>query len=420
MTRRSQVGLKSRPERADDEAMPSRNVLEPALYEVSADIARAETLPADAFTDPAFLQRELETIFATSWLFVPQRTAADVRDDARSLADHVRRRGARAPFSMLDRPLFLQRDWKGTLRAFPNVCTHAWHTLVAGPGRDRTVVCPQHGRKFDTAGRFHSQPGFDQASGVPRDCDHLQAMPVHEWKHFLFACLGQPRRSAKELLRPLLTSVKGLPFDRLARRPQPGEVRELPGNWKQHAWNYMDSLHIPYIHSRPGGLSEAIELDTYTTELHGESSLQWAYARDPKDGFDPKTMPARFRNGEKRVFALWWFVFPNLTLNVYPWGVSVNEYMPTRDPQQTLFLWYHWSWDDRKYARRNETWQMQAVDDEDVDALGEVARGVTSGYAPRGRFVPDQEAGPHWFHRLVYERVFTDGTPTASAKKERR
>lgn len=400
--------------------MPSGNAVEPALYEVSADIAHAESLPAQAFTDPAFLRREMDTVFATHWLFVPQRSASDVRDDPRSLAELVRRRGSRAPFSLLDRPLFLQRDWKGTLRAFPNVCTHAWHTLVAGPERERAIVCPQHGRRFDTAGRYQSQPGFDTTSGIPRDCDHLQGMSVHEWGDFLFACLGQPRASAKELLRPVLASVKGLPFDRLARRPQAGEVRELPGNWKQHAWNYMDSLHIPYIHSRPGGLSEAIHLDSYKTELHGHSALQWAYAQDPKDGFDPKILPARFRNGDKRVFALWWFVFPNLTINVYPWGVSINCYMPTRDPQRTLFLWYHWSWDDQKYARRDDAWQMKAVDDEDVDALGQVARGVTSGYAPRGRFVPDQEMGPHWFHRLVYENVFRKADAPANAQKERR
>lgn len=386
--------------------MPSTSSLDPALYDVSADIEDAETLPASAFTDPAFLEHESATIFARSWLFVPQRTMAELRDDPRSLSELVRRRGARAPVSLLDRPVFLQRDWSGKLRAFPNVCTHAWHTLVAGPERERAIVCPQHGRRFDTAGRYQSQPGFDAKKGFPRDCDHLQEMSVHEWGEFLFACRGTPETDAEEVLKPVLASMAGLPFDRLSRRPQAGEVRDLPGNWKQHAWNYMDSLHIPYIHSRPGGLSEAIDLDSYKTELHTESALQWAYAKDPAHGFDPKMLPARFRSGAKRVFALWWLVFPNLTVNVYPWGVSINCYMPTRDPQRTLFLWYHWSWDDEKYAKRDEIWQMKGVDDEDVDALGQVARGVTSGYAPRGRFVPKAEAGPHWFHRRVFERAF--------------
>src|SRR5262245_20077761 len=129
----------------------------PDPYRVDADIRKAETLPAEAFTDPAFLDRELETIFKTSWLLVPEPAAGE---DARPYADKLKTRGSRLPFTLLERPLFLQRDWKGRLRCFPNVCTHAWHTLVPGPDRQRSITCPQHGRQFDLEGRYISQPGF--------------------------------------------------------------------------------------------------------------------------------------------------------------------------------------------------------------------------------------------------------------------
>ena len=39
---------------------------------VDDDIRRAETLPAAAFTDRDFLARELDTIYKTSWLVVPE------------------------------------------------------------------------------------------------------------------------------------------------------------------------------------------------------------------------------------------------------------------------------------------------------------------------------------------------------------
>ena len=184
-------------------------------------------------------------------------------------------------------------------------------------------------------------------------------------------------------------------------------MRELDGNWKQHAWNYMDKFHIPFLHRKPGGLADALELSSYRTEIHGEAALQWAYAKDPAHGFDPALLPERFRHPEgKRVFALWWFLFPNLALNFYPWGLSVNVYMPVPEkPRRTLFLWYHHVWDDAKYAKRDEVWMSTDVDLEDVDAMTQVGRGVASGFAPRGRFAPDEEAGPHWFHRRVFERV---------------
>lgn len=387
-------------------------------YHVDPDIRKAETLPPEAFTEPGFLDLELATIFQRSWLLVPQRDAVSLRDDPRSLAEWVRRRGARAPVAVLDRPLFLQRDWKGTLHLFPNVCTHAWHTLVQGPDRDRSVVCPQHGRKFDTEGKFVMQPGFEKAPGFPRDCDHLADLGVAEWGELVFACLGEPAAPFEDVFAPVRASLGKLPFDKLQRKPVAGEVRELDGNWKQHAWNYMDQLHIPYIHSKPGGLSEAVELSTYVTELHGRAALQWAYARNPEHGFDPKLLPARFRSGDRRVFALWWFVFPNLALNFYPWGLSVNVYQPIRgQPQRTLFFWHHYAWDEEKYAAKDDAWMMREVDDEDVDALSQVARGVRSGFAPRGRFGPEVEKGPHWLHRLVYEGAF--GARPSSQRRPR-
>ena len=184
----------------------------------------------------------------------------------------------------------------------------------------------------------------------------------------------------------------------------------------------MDQMHIPFIHAKPGGLSEAVELPSYRTELHGHAALQWAYARDPANGFDPRLLPARFRSAQKRVFALWWFVFPNLTLNFYPWGLSVNVYAPVRGrPERTLFHWHQFSWDEAKFAQRDERWQMRDTDAEDVDALSQVARGIRSGFAPRGRFSAAQERGPHWLHRLVYEGVFgSTDAPDRPARRARK
>jgi len=102
------------------------------------------------------------------------------------------------------------------------------------------------------------------------------------------------------------------------------------------------------------------------------------------------------------VFALWWFVFPNLTLNFYPWGLSVNVYEPIPGkPEKTLFRWYEWSWDDKKFAERERRWLSDQVDAEDVEAMAQVRRGARSGLAPRGCFSSTEETGPHWFHRAV-------------------
>jgi len=89
--------------------------------------------------------------------------------------------------------------------------------------------------------------------------------------------------------------------------------------------------------------------------------------------------------------------------------LSVNLWMPVPGrPDRTMFYWYHYSLDDEKFGRRNEIWLDEQVDAEDIEAIGEVAKGVRSGFAPRGRFIPGDEAGPHWFHRLVFESIFQE------------
>jgi len=295
------------------------------------------------------------------------------------------------------------------LNCFPNVCTHAWHPLVGPSSEGGAIICPQHGRQFDNEGRFVAQAGFEKMEGFPRKSDNLRNLHVEEWGPWIFVSTGEPLASFREFVEKLQQSIHGIRLESLRRQRVDSEVREVEGNWKQHAWNYMDNFHIRFVHKGPGGLADAIDLSSYRTELYKFSALQWAYARDEENGFAHRLLADRFRDPKdpsKRVFALWWFIFPNTTLNFYPWGVSVNVYMPIPGkPDKTLFLWYHYALDEDKFRHRNNTWLNEQVDAEDIEAISLVSAGAKSGFAPRGRFAPNEETGPHWFHRLVYETV---------------
>src|SRR5579859_6787902 len=170
-------------------------MLEAAEFRVASDIGKALTLPAEAFTGPDFLELELRTVFARSWLLVPPVDAA------------LEPRGAYATFSHLDRPLYLQRGWDGQLRCFPNICSHAWFPLVNGAGRERTIVCRQHGRRFDSEDRCLGQPGFDDV----READHLRQLPLAEWRQWLFLAFDKPATTFEEATRELADSTQLLP-----------------------------------------------------------------------------------------------------------------------------------------------------------------------------------------------------------------
>jgi phenylpropionate dioxygenase-like ring-hydroxylating dioxygenase large terminal subunit len=369
-----------------------------ALVHVDDDIRRAETLPASAFFDQEFLKAELASVFASSWQVLPERG-----DDPRPLDEQLGPRGSRVPATLNGRPLFLQRGWDDdVLRAFPNTCTHAWFPLVLGPSRGPTLVCGQHGRRFDCSGRFVSQQGFGGVPEFPRACDHLQSLAVATWRRLTWVALGAAP-ALTDVLREVDDSLVNMPA--LPERMS-AEIRDVAGNWKQHAWNFLDAFHIGFVHRAPHGLADAIDLGSYRTELYEHSVLQWVYAQNPADGFDPAVLPARFADPKRRVFALWWFVFPNIALNFYPWGLSVNVYAPVPErPDTTRFIWYQFAFDRELHAQRDQRWLSAQVDAEDVDALAQVARGLRSGFAPRGRFAPEHEMAAHWFHRKVARGV---------------
>jgi choline monooxygenase len=385
-----------------------KKILSAREFFVDSDIIRAQSLPAAAFVDPEFLELELGTIFAKTWLVAPQENNSD--SDFTTTSDSLEKTGSRVPFNLLGKPFFLQRGLQGKLNCFPNVCTHAWHPLVESSSVGGSLICPQHGRQFDNEGRFVAQAGFEKITEFPRESDHLAKVHAEEWGQWIFIATSDPLAPFHEFKEKVQQSTPGIILEKLRRLHFGAQTREVEGNWKQHAWNYMDNFHIRFVHKGPGGLADAIDLSSYRTELYKYSALQWAYSRDGENGFDPRLIADRFRDPEnprKRVFALWWFIFPNLTLNFYPWGLSVNVYMPVPGkPDKTLFLWFQYALDEEKFQHRNSTWLSEQVDAEDIEAIGLVSTGAKSGFAPRGRFAPKEELGPHWFHRLVYETVF--------------
>ncbi len=366
---------------------------------VDPDIRKAEGLPPRAFTDPTFLELELEKVFRRSWLPVP----------ADAYAQFIEVAGAQVPFSLLGNPLFLQCDSVLKPHAYPNVCTHASYPLVGKTGVVERIVCGQHGRAFTLEGAVRD-PKFASSKKFPRPCDHLRDLPLEMWAQFFFVALDDPTARFEECFSLMRDSVAGLPVAVMRRARQAVEEREVEGNWKQHAWNYLDSMHIPLIHRSPDGLVDALHFSSYRTECYPNSVLQWAHAKDPAIGFAPEDLPARFRDPddpERRVLALWWFVFPNMAFSFYPWGLSLNFYMPVPGrPDKTHFYWHHFVADERLYALREELWHMEKVDREDTEAIEATSRGLRSVFATRGIFSPAREAGAHWFHRHLYSAVF--------------
>jgi choline monooxygenase len=117
------------------------------------------------------------------------------------------------------------------------------------------------------------------------------------------------------------------------------------------------------------------------------------------DGEECLDLPPTSPDFGQRIVGYYFWLFPNLMLNVYPWGISVNIVQPLAvDRTKVRFLTYVW---DPSRLDRGAGTSLDRVEREDESVVEAVQRGVRSRFYERGRYSPKRETGVHHFHRLL-------------------
>lgn len=334
------------------------------------DIVRARTPDARFYLDDAAFAAVRERVFARSWQWLGDLAEVDAPG---SVAPRTLLPG------LLDEPLLLARDAAGSLRCLPNVCTHRGHRLVDAPCRRTDIRCPYHSRRFDLDGRMTFMPGFDGVPDFPDAHDHLHALPFETFGGHGFVALdGTPLCALSELFAPVREQLPGLALEAFVHDPARDRTFEFDAHWALYVENYLEGLHIPFVHP---GLMQALDWQRYRYELHPWGNVQLGL--DEQGG----------------IAARYFWLFPNLMLNFYPWGLSVNQVQPLA-PGRTRVVF-------RSYVSRPELLgqgagaALDTVEQEDEAAVQSVQRGLRSRLYRSGRYAPQHERGVHQFHRLL-------------------
>jgi len=122
-----------------------------------------------------------------------------------------------------------------------------------------------------------------------------------------------------------------------------------------------------------------------------------AYARDDENGFGHQFLADRFRTRKsfEESVCLVVVYLPQHNPELYPWGLSVNVYMPIPGkPDKTLFLWLQYALDEEKVRHRNSTWLSDQVDAEDIEAISFVSKGAKSGLRPEDGLLQRKKQDP--------------------------
>lgn len=352
---------------------------------IDADISKAKTISTEFYTNPRYFEEAKEKIFAGSWQFLGN-------------TDLLKEQGSCYPFQLLENylsePLVLTRDRQDNFHCLPNVCTHRGNLIMYEPCQTTNLRCKYHGRLFGLDGKMISMPEFKEVKDFPSTADDLHQLPLFQWGKFLFTSLNK-EIEAEEIFREMKDRLSWLPVNEFVFCPELSKDYYVHAHWALYCENYLEGFHIPFVHA---GLNAVINYGEYTTELFRYSNLQLGIAKDDEDCFD---LPSSSPDSGKNIAAYYFWVFPNMMFNFYPWGLSVNIVQPMSiDQTKVSFLTYIWK--EEKYNRGAGS-DLDKVEMEDEEVVQSVQKGIRSRFYDHGRYSVTREQGTHHFHRLIAE-----------------
>ena len=351
---------------------------------INKDITKATTLPGSFYKSGELFNLSKENIFAKTWQIVGDGSKLKLSNSAK-------------PFKFMDgfidEPLLLVNDKNNNVNCFSNVCTHRGNLLVENSCIiKKDITCNYHGRRFKPCGQFLSMPETNGMQNFPSKEDNLTKVPLQKWKQFLFSSL-EPRNDLTAFVNEMDKRVGWMPIEDFIYDSNASRDYLVKANWALYCDNYLEGFHIPFIHK---DLAKTLDYSKYNTEIYRYSNLQLGIASGGEHCFD---LPESSVDYGKEIAAYYFWIFPNMMFNFYPWGLSLNIVKPI-STKLTKVEFKTYIWDESKLELGAGS-ILDKVEREDEDIVEQVQKGVSSRFYKHGRYSPRMEKGVHHFHTLI-------------------
>ena len=383
----------------------------PLRLDVNEQIECAQTLASRFYTDPHILDIEREKIFRRTWqlvgtldqpcgeVVVPGEGTSEGKKAKRTIADPESYFTA----DVAGEPIIVVRDKAGVLRAFSNVCRHRAGPIALGSGCKNVLRCQYHGWTYTLDGRLIGTPDVEGVEFFDRSTMGMVPLRVEVWEEFIFVSFhlnadDGPLEPLATYLGKIPEQARGFQFAGL----QLAERRDyvINCNWKVYVDNYLEGYHIPIAHP---GLMREIDYAHYRTDTYRYYSQQFAPIRAMRASDAGERF---YAPGTGLQEALYFWIFPNLMLNIYPDNISTNVIVPlSHDQTLTIFEWFFHDVGSPKTKERIEKAIAfsDEVQQEDIVLCENVQKGLRSSTYDRGRYSVKRENGVHHFHMLLSE-----------------
>jgi choline monooxygenase len=360
---------------------------------MNPDLAVAETLPSAWYLSEAIFARERTQLFWKTWQLVAKQ--ADLPEP-----------GSYFTTELAGEPILLTRDLDGALRGFFNVCRHRAGPVALGAGRRRALQCAYHGWIYGLDGQLVSAREMDGVGGFDKACFGLVPIRVAEWGPLIFVNLDASAPPFRTVFGPIMDDVarQGFSLDDMTLVEH--RDYDVQCNWKVYVDNYLEGYHIPIVHP---ALYRELDYDRYEVLTYSHYSKQLAPVRPPDAGASDRLYARFVESADEAPEALYYWIFPNLMLNIYPDNLSTNVILPTALGRTlTVFEWFARPGFSAEQLAATIAFSDQ-IQQEDVAICEQVQKGLASQSYDRGRYSVRRENGVHHFHLLLEHALSEDG-----------
>ncbi len=205
----------------------------------------------EPYRSAEFFELERERIFGRAWLIMGRM------EDIPNPGDYIVRQ-----VEIRDASVLITHGVGGKIRAFHNVCSHRGNQVVWDEKGSRTTRfrCPYHSWTYAGDGRLIAVMDEEGFHGLDKAKCGLTPIECEVWDGWIFINLNPENTvSLKDYLGGMGEFLSGLPYVNSGR-----SVRiqaNLKCNWKMVVDAFIESYHIPSLHSKTIGPTFSSEAD---------------------------------------------------------------------------------------------------------------------------------------------------------------
>lgn len=351
-----------------------KNLFPPDILEI-IPIEKAKTIPSVWYHHNEVFSFEMERFFPNHWQYICH-------------VNQIPNSGDSYTTEVAGDPIIVFRDIKNEIKAFYNVCKHRGGPLAIKKGTKTVIQCQYHGWIYLDDGSLRGVPDWNLVELFDKKDFGLDPIEIDIWQGLIFARGQKSKLNLENLLHDIEDRISPLNLSGLQHYIE--LTYDIDCNWKVYVDNFLEGYHIPIVHPE---LANLLDYRSYVTETEEWYSLQHSPIKGGNSFYSNE-------GGE----AFYYFVFPNMMLNILPGRLQMNLVSPISPTKCKVHFSYFYDNLDTKAKSgliEEDIAYSDKIQEEDIEICEAVQRGLQSKVYDQGRFSVKRELGVYHFQNLL-------------------